>query len=202
MVAYTPDFCLPYFECSDNPCVNTGTDCDPSTVWADMVRIVDAQLSAVDGVIGRTADAIPIGSVSYIPDTPVALSGQIPFDIINADTDSMVDLTLFQGITPQRNGVYRVDARVLYQLIGTNEIAEALIVIGNETTPDVGGPIRAVASGTSRGFNASMWVYASTLWPFGDTSPLPRGIWVSEQYVVQPVVEAHLDVVWHSELDS
>jgi len=202
MVAYTPDLCLPYFESTDSPCLNTGTVCDPSTVWCDLIALVEANLTAADSIIDRTAAAIPLASISYNPDTPVVINGVIPFDIVNMDTDNMVDLSVTAGIVPVRNGIYGMTARVMIAPVVTNDFPQMEIHIGNEQAPGQGGaldigPVRAV----TRGFNTAQWVFLSSAWEFNDLTPSPRTISLVSTYTASPVFEAHLDVFWHSELD-
>lgn len=120
MVAYSTTYCLPCLEGSDSPCVNTGTVCDPSTVWCDLVNIVEAQLNPLDALLSRTATAIPLASVTgtepLIPSTPVT----VRFSTVEFDTDNMVNLDLDPTIvTPQRDGMYMAYGR----LVTPNEIA-------------------------------------------------------------------------------
>lgn len=119
MVAYSSTYCLPCLEGSDSPCTNTGTVCDPSTVWCDLVNIVEAQLNPIDTLISRTATAIPLASVTgseAVGTFPV----EVGFDTVLFDTDNMVNLDANPTIvTPQRDGVYMVYGR----LVTVNEIA-------------------------------------------------------------------------------
>jgi hypothetical protein len=202
MVAYTPQLCLPYFEAGDSPCLNTGTVCDPSTVWCDLINLVEAQLDSADTVVNRTARAIPMASISYDPATPVVINGVIPFDIVNLDTDNMVDLSVTAGIVPVRNGVYGITARVMIAPVLTNDFPQIEIHIGNEQAPEQGGgldigPVRAV----TRGFNTAQWIFLSSAWEFNDLTPSPRTISLVSTYLSGSVLDAHLDVFWHSEID-
>lgn len=119
MVAYSSTYCLPCLEGSDSPCTNTGTVCDPSTVWCDLVNIVEAQLNPIDTLISRTATAIPLASVTgseAVGTFPV----EVGFDTVLFDTDNMVNLDANPTIvTPRRNGMYMVYGR----LVTLNEIA-------------------------------------------------------------------------------
>lgn len=113
MVAYSSTYCLPCLEGSDSPCVNTGTVCEPSTVWCDLVNIVEAQLNPIDALLSRTATAIPLASV-----TGSEAFGTFPvvvgFDTVVFDTDNMVNLDANSTIvTPQRDGVYMVYGRLV-----------------------------------------------------------------------------------------
>jgi len=202
MVAYTTDLCLPFFESTDSPCLNTGTVCDPSTVWCDLITLVEANLTAADSIINRTAAAIPIASISYNPDTPVVINGEIPFDIVNMDTDNMVDLSVTAGVVPVRNGIYGITARIMIAPVVTNEFPDVRIHIGNEMAPEQGGGLDlGPVSSTTRGFNTAQWVFASTAWDFNDLTPSPRTVTLHSSYLNGTVLEAHLDVFWHSELD-
>lgn len=200
MVAYTPELCLPYFEPTDSPCVNLGTVCDPVNIWCDLITKVEAQLDAVDTVMDRVVSAIPLASVSITYDSATIINGVIPFDTVEIDTDNMVDLPVFTGITPVRNGIYGITARVLFAPIVTNDFPDVRIYIGNETAPQQGGTLAlGPVQTTTRGFNTAQWVFAATHWDFNDTSPSPRSISVFNTYVTGGVLEAHLDVFWHSE---
>lgn len=202
MVAYTPTLCLPYFESSDSPCLNTGTVCDPSTVWCDMMTLVEAQLAAFDLTVNRTAAAIPMASISFNPDDGVVVNGAIPFDIVNLDTDNMVDLSVTAGIVPVRNGIYGITARIFIAPVVTNEFPDVRIHIGNETAPEQGGALDlGPTQTTTRGFSTAQWLFASTAWDFNDTTPSPRTVSLVNSYINGEVLEAHLDVFWHSELD-
>lgn len=97
MVAYTTPDCLPFFECDDSPCLNTGTVCDPSTVWCDLTAILEQKLNGFDETIGRTATAVPFAKVALTTtqtiDTSVAsYDNMIRFDTVLADNDNMVNL--------------------------------------------------------------------------------------------------------------
>lgn len=97
MVAYTDPDCLPYFECTDDPCLNTGTVCEPSTVSCDLAQALDARLLAYDAVIARTAVAVPFFKVArtatQLVDANLAgFDAQIHWDTVLADNDGLVDL--------------------------------------------------------------------------------------------------------------
>lgn len=202
MVAYTSTLCLPCFEGTDNPCLNTGTVCEPSTVWCDLVNLVEAQLESFDDIASRTARAIPIASISFNPDDGVVINGAIPFDIVNLDTDNMVDLSVTAGVVPVRNGIYGITARIMIAPILTNDFPDVRIHIGNEVAPEQGGGLAlGPVQTTTRGFNTAQWLFASTHWQFDDVSPSPRTISLVSTYLSGEVLDAHLDVFWHSELD-
>lgn len=112
MVAYTTPDCLPYFEGTDAPCLNTGTVCDPSTVWCDFAELVEARLTSFDEVIARTAESVPMAWVeSTVPTTyvigTVGSEVQPLYDVVRIDTDSMVNLDEYGvGFTFNQTGIY------------------------------------------------------------------------------------------------
>lgn len=202
MVAYTPDFCLPFFECTDNPCTTLGTVCEPISVWCEMANRIEAQMTLVDSVVARTATAIPQARVSLVYESATETLGQVPFDITNLDTDDMVDLSAFQGITPRRNGIYFIHAQVLIAPLVTNDFPDVRLFIGNESAPGLGGvfftgPIRS----TTRGFATAQWVHLTGNWPFTDSTPNPRTVSMVINSLGIDVLEANLAVSWHSDLD-
>ena len=204
MVAYTTDFCLPFFEATDSPCLNLGTVCDPQNLWCAVAELVDAQLTAVDAIVARTVTAIPMARISFEgdPDDEV-FGGTIPFDIVNLDTDNMVDLSVFPGIIPRRNGIYGIHATVGIAPVVTNDFPDVRIFIGNEAAPQQGGTLAAgPIQGTTRGFNTLQYIHLSAHWEFNDTTPSPRTISVVDNYVTSGILSAELAVFWHSDLDS
>lgn len=111
MVQYTGPDCLPYFGCDDSPCQNTGTVCDPSTVWCDFATLVDAKLDGFDAAVQRTAGSVPMAWIqATVPTVIIADSGSNPviFDSPLVDTDDMVNLdTLPSSITVNTSGLYQ-----------------------------------------------------------------------------------------------
>lgn len=106
MVAYSATYCLPCLEGTDSPCLNTGTTCDPSTVWCDLVNLVEAQLVQVDSLLSRTFTAIPLASVTGTANNE-AFPSQVVWDTVEFDTDGMVNLDVSPlTVTPRRSGVY------------------------------------------------------------------------------------------------
>lgn len=206
MVAYTPQLCLPYYEGTDSPCLNTGTVCEPSNVWCDLVNLVEPLLDDLDVLVARTSTAVPLAQVSYSPPDPaVAITGAIPFNVVDMDTDGMVDLDVYQGIIPNRNGVYQIDMVIEYDTSVDDDLVEAYITIGNVDLSGFYGSIvtGAIVQGNGRGDNnVANWptLRASVLWPFTDTGPTPRNITVNSQYAGSPVVSAILTVSWHSDV--
>lgn len=113
MVAYTSPDCLPYFTASDPICVNTGTVCDPSTVWCDFAEAVDLKLTSYDEVVTRTAESTPMAWVeTFVPFSwEVSQSIYPVFDAVRADTADMVDLAVNpSGFAITRAGFYAVFA--------------------------------------------------------------------------------------------
>jgi hypothetical protein len=205
MVAYTTDYCLPYFEGTDSPCLNTGTVCDPSTVWCDFTQIVADAIEGFDMIINRTADAIPLATVAYLPDTPTAIISDIPFDTVIVDTDNMVDLNTFQGITPSRNGVYLITSRVHVADPAANLLVSYWTTVGSETTPGDGATEPTLATGEIRGGGTGGFrtLSSSTYWQFTGTEPIPRTVNLSNGEDLSTVLTsaAYLTVAWHSEID-
>lgn len=112
MVAHTSPDCLPYFEGTDSPCLNTGTVCDPSTVWCDFAELVEVKLTEFDSIVARTATSTPIAWVeTLVPalwtvgDPDIA----VPFDTVRMDTDSMVNLDATpSGFVINTPGLYQI----------------------------------------------------------------------------------------------
>lgn len=207
MVAYTPDLCLPYYEGTDSACLNTGTVCDPSNVWCDLAALVDGYLTGLDEIVARTVTAVPIAQVSYGPTTTRTLSGNIPFDIVDLDTDNMVDLPQVAGIVPSRNGIYQIDAEVQYASAADNTQVTAYLTVGNANPfPAIGVIVPGtVAVLTTRGATTSPnttapLIRASTLWQFDDTNPQPRTIAVFSNFTGSVLTSATLTVSWHSDV--
>lgn len=116
MVAYTQEFCLPYFEGTDSPCVDTGTDCAPSTVWCDMAAKIDAALVGFDGEIGRAVDSFPYAQVAVSDGFVFALGNttgdaEIVFwDTVVGDSDGMVDITVDPTtVFLRRSGIWNIN---------------------------------------------------------------------------------------------
>lgn len=206
MVAYTTEFCLPYLEGTDSLCLNTGTVCDPSSTWCDLIALVDAQLSAVDDVVARTGAAIPLARISYVPDTPIVLPNNIiPFNVVDIDTDDMVDLPTFVGIIPRRNGVYELilDIKVV-STTGVNDVLQGQIQVGNEAVPTIFAAEFGVSFATVV-ISAASQIYtmcASALWEFTDTAPVPRTVFASIDSGPELVESASLTVMWHSDVTT
>lgn len=202
MVAYTDPWCLPYFECSDNPCTKLGGPCDEVSVWCELINRVEAQLTVVDTIMARTSEAVPQAKVSLAYSSATLTLGQVPFDTTQLDTDNMVDLSAFRGIVPRRNGIYYIHAQILMAPVATNAFPDIRINIGNEVAPTLGGalelgPLRS----TVRGFNTAQWVYVTGHWEFDDSAPSPRTISLIANSANINILEANLTASWHSDLD-
>lgn len=112
MVAYTSPDCIPYFEGGDNVCLNTGTECDPSTVWCDQAEIIEAKLDFFDSIVARTATSVPLAWVETT--TPFTFTNGTPelhvnFTTVRADTDNMVNLDVeSDGFLINTAGLYNI----------------------------------------------------------------------------------------------
>lgn len=99
MVAYTSPDCLAYFECTDSPCLNTGTACEPSTVFCDMAAGLETILNGFDATLARTGTGVPFAKVARsAPQVESILAGSIVFgfqvewDTVLMDNANMVNL--------------------------------------------------------------------------------------------------------------
>lgn len=124
MVAYTSPDCLPYFECTDPLCVNTGSLCEPSTVWCDFATAVEAKLDEFDAVAQRTAVTVPMvwleTSVPLVTTAGVGSSFPVAFTSVVVDTDNMANLDENNnGFTIVTPGLYEI----LFYAIGLTETA-------------------------------------------------------------------------------
>lgn len=194
MVAYTSNLCIPCMEPNDPPCVNTGTLCEPSSVWCDIVGIIDTQLSLIDATLARTTTTIPMASVTgtQVSET---FPGVVIFDSVEYDTDNMVNLDVNANlITPQRSGIYMAFGYVevpeqpgyldgteqkLHILSGTNELIHA--------TPNV-----------SVNDEQPVWISAQRpfSWTLGVSGPFSLSVEVDEV----PLVRARMSVWWVADL--
>lgn len=116
MVAYTQEYCLPYFEGTDSPCVDTGGVCAPSTVWCDMAARIDEAFTAFDETINRAVDSFPYAQVA-VSDTPLifdtgnstGVNHLVLFDTVVGDSDGMVDLTIDPStVNLRRSGIWNL----------------------------------------------------------------------------------------------
>lgn len=121
MVAYTSPDCLPYFECADSPCLNTGTLCDPSTVWCDMTGLLENIMNGFDDVVSRTAEQVPFFKLARSTEQLVDQSdfGEefallIEWDTVLADNDNMVNLDADnRGAFINRSGLWQFELYVV-----------------------------------------------------------------------------------------
>lgn len=204
MVAFTPIYDLPYQEGSDPPCFGPGAGCDNlESVWCDFAALVEAQLDENDLIIGRTSTSIPMARVRFLPDTvngpaPTVLeafpAGFLAFDSVEFDTDNMASLPF--GITPRRNGIYRIDATMAVGNADEIGLSTAFATtVGSE--PNIATLNQVVPSS---GF---LSLRASTLYEFSGTGPLPRTIRITEWSSIAStatVFAGSLSVYWHSDL--
>lgn len=209
MVATTPIYDLPYQEGSDPPCFGPGTGCDNLTsVWCDFVALVEAELDAFDDIVGRTATAIPMAKISVEGTWTANVCGTIPFDTVIFDTDNMVDLNAGAGITPNRDGVYRIDFNMVFETLpATDGQVAAHIIVGTEDEPGGGGTYNgsvATAHTINQGASFGGELRASTLYRFTSTVPSPRMVIaeVSCNLGIVPAdtpYSAALEMYWHGE---
>lgn len=147
MVAYTSDFCLPYFEGTDSPCLDTGAVCEPSTLWCDLAGIVDNALTGFDDIKARAVDSFPYAQVA-ITSTPFLYqlgdtTGDetlLPWDAVIGDSDQMVDLSVDPySVTLRRSGIWNLMSSVVsYTSVSLSNVSTRLVTSG--------GPDNAVAA--------------------------------------------------------
>lgn len=122
MVAYTAEFCLPYFEGSDSPCVDTGEICAPSTVWCDMAAKINDALVAFDVEIDRAVASFPYAQVAVADGFVLDLINTtgdemiIFWDTVVGDSDGMVNI----GVDPttvflRRSGIWNLNCILVAQ---------------------------------------------------------------------------------------
>ena len=136
MVAYTPDFCLPYFEGTDSPCVDTGEVCAPSTVWCDMAAKIDEALTGFDETVSRAVTSFPYAQVA-VSDAPFTFSSGasnlgstiVPWDTVVGDSDNMVDLDIDTNtVNLRRSGIWNLNCIVVWRNdINGSELTVTLI---------------------------------------------------------------------------
>jgi hypothetical protein len=137
VVAYTTPDCLPYFQGTDSPCVNTGTVCEPSTVDCDFAAVVEAKLDEFDDVV-EVVSSPPMAWVETLVPMVVTVGtlsdDQVIFDTVRVDSDNMVNLDENpSAITITRTGLYQIFlyCRALTVLGGAN----FLDLVMNTTAP-------------------------------------------------------------------
>lgn len=206
MPAVTPIYDLPYAVGTDPPCFGPGTGCDNlESIWCDFTSLVEAQLDENDLIIGRTATAIPMARLFVAPASgtqaidDMLADGFLTFDTVIFDTDNMA--TLPRGITPQRNGIYHIDATMLVNGDPTEIGAELEFQLSIGTfalEPNVATLAAIIPGSTSNIFRAS------TLYAFSNTAPIPKTIFLSLNTSVPgaatALLSASMTVYWHSDL--
>lgn len=86
MTTCTPVYGLTYQSCADRPC-------DAPAAWCQFAANVETQLDALDTIVDRTVDTIPMFQVSISAPITFPTSDRTVFwDTVNVDTDDMVDL--------------------------------------------------------------------------------------------------------------
>lgn len=142
MVAYTPDYCLPYLEGTDDLCINTGTVCDPSTVWCDIATILDGALTSFDDIRERAVDSFPyaqvgITSLPYLYQLGDTTGDEtlLPWDSVIGDSDGMVDLSVDPyTVTLRRSGIWNLSSEVVsYTSVSLSNISTRLVSSGAPT---------------------------------------------------------------------
>ena len=127
MVAYTLPDCLPYFECTDSPCLNTGTVCEPSTVFCDLADKLETIVTGFDLTVNRTATGVPFAKVALTspqvqPVTSGTFAFRINWDAVLADNDDMVNLDSdAQFVKINRPGIWWVELYVSGNPANTND---------------------------------------------------------------------------------
>lgn len=122
MVAYTSPDCIPYFECSDPVCLNTGSLCEPTSIWCDQARLVENRFAQFEQVISRTAETVPMVLLQR-PEPFTHLVSNTTGTIVNftqvvVDTNDMADLGAYPlGFTVRTSGIYEI----MCYLIGTTD---------------------------------------------------------------------------------
>lgn len=123
MVAYTSPNCIPYFEGFEDICLNTGTVCDPSTVWCDIAALVDAKLTEFDDIVNTSISTFPYAQVAITNLPTIVDSGlssgvsQIAvWDAVIGDSDNIVDLgTDASTFYLRRTGIWNVRCSVTWR---------------------------------------------------------------------------------------
>lgn len=155
MVAYTSPDCLPYYECTDSPCLNTGTVCEPSNVWCDMTALLEVILNDFDDTVARTATAVPYAKVARsAPQTLTLLNTlftRVFWDTVLADNANMVDLDVDNVFVKiNRPGIWWIELYVcgIPNPVNFNDLSSHIVQRG----PTVGG-----FPGTSLSESAAEW---------------------------------------------
>lgn len=149
MVAYAGPYCVPYFTGDDAPCFNTGTTCDPSTVWCDMAAIIDAKFTEFDAALARSATSFPYAQVA-VTALPITLtngsgtSGEalVTWDAVLGDSDNMVDLSADPNtVFLRRSGIWELSV-IEINTSNTNDVQCSYRVLAPAITPAIFNPAR------------------------------------------------------------
>ncbi len=136
MVAYTAGFCLPYFEGTDSPCVDTGAVCAPSTVWCDMATKIDEAFTGFDETISRAGISFPYAQVA-VSGVPFTFSSGasnlgttvVTWDTVVGDSDGMADLNVDANtVNLLRSGIWNLNCIAVWRDdISDSELSVRLI---------------------------------------------------------------------------
>ena len=145
MVQQTHPDCLPYFEGTDSPCVNTGTLCEPSTVWCDFAEGVEEALDEFDDVV-TVLENPPMAWIETLIGTTVVVDTiedqPVIFETVRVDTANMVNLdALPSAIRIPRTGLYTTFCyvRCTTDLVAPGDFIE--LVISTTAVPVLTVPI-------------------------------------------------------------
>lgn len=174
MVAYTSPDCLPYYESGDSVCLNTGTLCEPSTVFCDMAELVEAKLDGFDALVARIGTSTPLAWVTRDTVQRVSTEFKVPFTAAVVDTDNMVNL----DIDPY---IIHINTTGLYQVFFTFRGLSTIGVPGDVVNvaaffsvssanpyPGIGAAVSNVyfSNAASNATNQYLSISASVMWPF------------------------------------
>lgn len=103
----TPIYQLPYPTGASRPCDYDETSCE-------FAEAVEAQLDLLDAVVQRTETTVPMAWIrtslafSTVQNAAQNAVYEPPFDTVVVDTNDMVDLVRFNGITVNTPGLYLI----------------------------------------------------------------------------------------------
>jgi hypothetical protein len=136
MVAYTQEFCLPFFEGTDALCVDTGPTCEPSTVWCDMAARIDEALTEFDEAAARSVDSFPYAQVAmssgFEIDTGDSTSEThlVLWDTVVGDSDAMVNLdTDSSTVTVRRSGIWNMHFTMVWQATVDASLMQSFLLV-------------------------------------------------------------------------
>lgn len=143
MATCTPLYGLPYAEGSDPPC-------DIDETLCEFAAAVEAQLDALDAVVDRTTDTLPMAQVKLTTPFTITSIGNttatVPFDTISFDTANFVELAenAYQATLP-RAGRYQVSFQLLMGVAPVNDLLRAAVmpssIIYDEAVSDGTAPV-------------------------------------------------------------